>query len=307
MDTKLCQLIEIFEDKTVDQLSKILKKFNGDVDIAIDWIISSKNEGKVIDKRKVKGDSILSFVRKENVKVEDLEIIEIDEGSTVKEVIKLHTEEDRPKDGSSVLNEIPFEMEDNQYKTIKVEEGEEDDIEAELINHQIKSSENWKEIFNSNSYDVSKEVAKIDTIYETSTQWSSILKREPTSPSTAPTKRFSKPILTLYTPLQVKTHLPNVRMYTNFLPTDLASSLFDSLLIESKTWNPYQLYMFERLVESKHLTHSYCSRIGEFPSSKYFKDNLEIEVKPTFYFENLEKVAKVIEDFINLKRLDHDR
>ncbi|KAJ9053339.1 hypothetical protein DSO57_1025144 [Entomophthora muscae] len=120
-------------------------------------------------------------------------------------------------------------------------------------------------------------------------------------------KQKSQKAVSLYNPGKISSFLPTATFHTKFLASDLAAKLLEEVLDSTKSWHHNRFFLFDREVESPHLTSSYCSKkVGNFPEGEYFYNG-----RPSLPYEPfspaMEKVASLVQDFINKERLKRPR
>lgn len=120
-------------------------------------------------------------------------------------------------------------------------------------------------------------------------------------------KRTSQKAIILHGPEKIPALLPTTTFHSKFLPSDQALKLLEEVLDSSRAWYHNRFFLFDREVESPHLTSSYCSSIeGNFPTGEYFYNG-----QPSLPYEpftsTMEAVASKVQDFINQERLKRTR
>lgn len=123
-----------------------------------------------------------------------------------------------------------------------------------------------------------------------------ILKQAPTAP---PSKPSPLRPLTLGTPALVAQHVP-CTMHLSVLPPELACSLFYKMIDESSTWSKNKWWLFDRVVESPHLT-SFYARKGEenrIEEAKYWYNGRQTE-DPRPFLPEMDEACEIIEKVVN--------
>ncbi|KAF8163160.1 hypothetical protein B0H34DRAFT_650159 [Crassisporium funariophilum] len=125
--------------------------------------------------------------------------------------------------------------------------------------------------------------------------------RQPPSPQKAP-PRLS-PLL-LSTPALVKEHTP-CTMHLSVLPSELACQLFYTMVDRSKAWNRNKWWLFDRVVESPHLTSFYARKTDGLDGDESWQEaaqywyNGRMTDTPSPFPPEMEQACEIIERVVN--------
>ncbi|KAI5900231.1 uncharacterized protein SCHCODRAFT_01085597 [Schizophyllum commune H4-8] len=111
------------------------------------------------------------------------------------------------------------------------------------------------------------------------------------------------PPLTLYTPEKVAEHTP-CTLHFNILPPELACQLFYSMMDLSKDWKPNKWWLFDRVVESPHVTSFFAREDVEGSSQLYAAAamswyNGRRTDPPQKFPAPMEEACRIIEQIVN--------
>lgn len=128
-----------------------------------------------------------------------------------------------------------------------------------------------------------------------------VLRQPPTSEKKGPPKL---PPLTLSSPSLVAEHTP-CTMHYSVLPQELACELFYTMLDLSQSWKRNKWWLFDRVVESPHLTSFFARRTNGLDDDEDWQEaaqywyNGRATDPPAVFPEPMERACQIVERIVN--------
>ena len=129
--------------------------------------------------------------------------------------------------------------------------------------------------------------------------------KPPPSPTKAGKKGLPKvPPLMLSTPALVAEHTP-CTLHLSVLPPELACELFYTMLDASKEWKRNKWWLFDRVVESPHLTSFFARRTNGLDDDESWQEaaqywyNGRATTAPATFPEPMERACQIVERVVN--------
>lgn len=286
-DFKMATLFSIFESTPGDVLLKALKTSNGDLDLAIPWILShnssniqdtdSNNNTLSVSKSTPFSSSLSTPARKKRKLIQPRLSAFMPTPSSLS-VFKSgispsysHQHNSSSGTNNTDSEDTPLSSNETTFSSLP------------SLNDRLR----WKE--------------PPLTSDPTSTSIDST-----THASVTPTIKLKPPKpLILYNPEDVAKHCPCTLIF-NVLDKDLANRLLKAMLIDSETWNRNRWWLFERMVESPHKTSYFAERDDDMEEVAGWTYNGKQQDPPRRFLPEMEEAKLVVRRIVNELRKERD-